>query len=183
MNWLDIEYLSTGNGKQQKAYKILKELNILSILRDYEPIVVGTIPIGIDIADSDIDIICNVSGFNNFREIITFHFSSFPSFSEYSRDNVYVASFIYSDIQIEIYAKDESTVEQNGYRHMLIEYRILNIAGDKFKREIIKLKQQGYKTEPAFGKLLNLANPYTALLKLEELTEQELYIFLSPFIS
>ena len=183
MDWRNIEYLSLGNAKQQKVYTILKETNILSLLNEYDPIVVGTIPIGIDIAESDIDIICNVSGFNKFRETIIFYFPLYHLFSEYSKEEAYIASFSYSDMQIEIYAKDEPTVKQNGYRHMLIEHRILNIAGEEFKQEIIKLKEQGYKTEPAFGKLLNLTDPYTDLLILEKFSDKQLHAFLRSFIS
>jgi hypothetical protein len=50
---------------------------------------------------------------------------------------------------------------------MIIEHRVLIEKGEKFRQEIIKLKRQGLKTEPAFAKLLGLdGNPYEALLKL-----------------
>jgi hypothetical protein len=39
---------------------------------------------------------------------------------------------------------------------MIIEYEILQTKGENFRLEIIKLKQQGYKTEPVFGMLLGL---------------------------
>lgn len=49
---------------------------------------------------------------------------------------------------------------------MIAEYRILKERGEDFKQKIIQLKQQGMKTEPAFGLLLGLENPYKDLLKL-----------------
>ena len=178
MNWKDIEYLSSGNERQQKAYRILKHINILTILNEYDPILVGTIPIGIDIANSDLDIICNVKDFDQFGQLISKNFSSCNSFSEYYTNDAYIVSFSYSNTEIEIYAINKPTLLQNGYRHMIIEYSILNIAGNEFREEIIKLKEQGYKTEPAFGKLLNLEKPYTDLLKLEKLSDNELLSFL-----
>ncbi len=48
---------------------------------------------------------------------------------------------------------------------MMFEYRILQEKGEDFKNEIIALKRQGIKTEPAFGILLGLENPYEDLLK------------------
>jgi hypothetical protein len=40
--------------------------------------------------------------------------------------------------------------------------------GERFKNEVIKLKKQGIKTEPAFASLLGLpGDPYGALLKFE----------------
>jgi len=47
---------------------------------------------------------------------------------------------------------------------MIIEHEILKAKGENFRLEIIKLKQNGYKTEPAFGVLLDLnENPYLEL--------------------
>ena len=48
---------------------------------------------------------------------------------------------------------------------MIIEHKILQENDEKFRRDIIKLKERGLKTEPAFAKLLGLeGNPYQALL-------------------
>jgi hypothetical protein len=48
---------------------------------------------------------------------------------------------------------------------MIAEYKILQEEGEEFKQKIIELKKQGIKTEPAFGILLGLENPYEDLLK------------------
>jgi len=49
---------------------------------------------------------------------------------------------------------------------MIIEYEILKTKGENFRLEIIKLKQNGYKTEPAFAFLLGLnGDSYSELLK------------------
>lgn len=51
---------------------------------------------------------------------------------------------------------------------MLIENEILKQNGLQFKKDIVSLKLKGFKTEPAFAKLLGLkGNPYLALLALE----------------
>ena len=48
---------------------------------------------------------------------------------------------------------------------MIIEHEILQSKGGIFRLEIIKLKQNGYKTEPAFAFLLGLkGDPYIELL-------------------
>ena len=62
---------------------------------------------------------------------------------------------------------------------MVIESKIMEIAGKEFREKIINLKMDGYKTEPAFGKLLSLKNPFIDLLELEKLTEEELAAFVS----
>lgn len=66
---------------------------------------------------------------------------------------------------IEIFGQNKPTTQQNAYLHMVAEYKILQEKGEKFKQKIIELKKQGIKTEPAFGMLLGLENPYEDLLK------------------
>ncbi|MEA5405931.1 hypothetical protein VB776_23535 [Arcicella sp. DC2W] len=44
-----IDYLKYGNEKQQKAFQILSNYAIFEILVTFNPILVGTIPIEIDI--------------------------------------------------------------------------------------------------------------------------------------
>ncbi len=52
---------------------------------------------------------------------------------------------------------------------MIIEHKILSSKNDKFRAEIIQLKKEGLKTEPAFARLLGLqGNPYEELLKVKE---------------
>lgn len=58
MDLKSIEYLKTGNTRQKKAYTLLKELKIIEYLESYDPVITGTIPIGIDLPESDLDIIC-----------------------------------------------------------------------------------------------------------------------------
>ena len=69
-HFLDIEYLKNGTKKQQMAYKRLKELNIFKELSDYKPLLAGTVPIRIDIEESDLDVICEVHNFEIFRKLL-----------------------------------------------------------------------------------------------------------------
>ncbi len=51
---------------------------------------------------------------------------------------------------------------------MLIDAKLLKKFDASFKNKIIELKKNGYKTEPAFAKVLELkGNPYLALLEYE----------------
>lgn len=177
MNFRDVEYLEAGTDKQRLCYRILKEINILDILYNYNPIVVGTIPIQIDIEESDIDIVCCAENLSEIRDVVRLHYSTYNLFSD-SIGDVYVANFEYLGLPIEIYAESIPTLEQNGYRHMVIEDRIMKLAGDRFRQKVIRLKQQGYKTEPAFGELLRLDNPYLDLLEFEALTDDELKLLI-----
>lgn len=177
MNFRDVEYLKAGTDKQKLCYRILKEINILDILYNYNPIVVGTIPIQIDIEESDIDIVCCAENLSEIRDVVRLHYSTYNMFSD-RIGNVYIATFECLGLPIEIYAESIPTLEQNGYRHMVIEDRIMKLAGDGFRQKVISLKEQGYKTEPAFGELLKLDNPYLDLLEFEALTDEELKLLI-----
>lgn len=171
--------LKVGDKRQLQAYKILQDTQILLILQKYTPLVVGTIPLGIYVESSDIDIVCCATDLLEFREFMQCHFSSYENFSEKLQNDVYVVSFFVDGTEIEIYAKDQASHLQNGYRHMQIEYRILKFLGEDFAKRILYLKQSGLKTEPAFGKLLRLDNPYDDLLRLESYTNDQLEAFLN----
>ena len=70
-----IEYLKHGTKKQIKAYFDLKKHNVLQLLSSYNPILTGTIPIGIDIPSSDLDIICECKNHDAFLLFLKQQFS------------------------------------------------------------------------------------------------------------
>jgi len=165
----NIDYLKIGNRKQIQAFKVLTEKKILMNLAEFYPVLVGTIPINIDIETSDLDIICYWKDKMAFREKIQSNFNNEDKFiirdTFINNQETVIASFETAGFKIEIFGQNIPVREQNGYRHMITEYEILQSKGENFRREIIKLKQQGYKTEPAFGLLLGLkGDPYSALL-------------------
>ena len=170
INFCDISYLKLGNEKQQKAYQIISDHAILKKLARYNPILVGTIPINVDIEKSDLDIICYAQDREEFRKELVHHFDSMKGFiiSENQKLHSLKANFFINDFEFEIFGQNVPTKLQNAYRHMLVEHKILQELGEDFRTRIIELKRQGYKTEPAFAKLLALkGDAYEALLKLK----------------
>ncbi|MDQ0194594.1 DUF4269 domain-containing protein [Paenibacillus wynnii] len=181
--FLDITYLSQGNKVQRESHRTLTNLNIFSILKDYDPILVGTIPIDVDIQGSDLDIICEVYDFNKFEEVLSNYFRGFDNF-HYAYKIINhtprgVCSFTYNRSILEIFGQPIPSSKQNGYRHMIIEYRILNLLGRNGHELIRNLKKAGYKTEPAFGELLNLnGDPYERLLTMHDWNDETLKEYL-----
>lgn len=168
-----IAYLKDGNERQRQAYFTLTNNDILSKLERFDPILVGTIPINIDIENSDLDIICCFADKDDFYQAVCNHFRNEKNFNITEQPNLdtlaIVASFYIENVEIEIFGQNIPTKQQFGYRHLLIEHQLLNQYGEKFRQRIVELKQQGYKTEPAFGLALGLTrNPYTELLKFED---------------
>jgi len=170
VNFLDISYLQSGNEKQKHAYHVLTTHHIFDKLAPFTPILAGTIPINIDIENSDLDIICYVQDEVAFTKTLTNLFHNEKGFiiTENSAFQSIKANFFMDGFEFEIFGQAIPTLRQNAYRHMLIEHQILLEKGETFRQEIISLKNQGIKTEPAFAQLLGLkGDPYTAILKLE----------------
>ncbi|WP_294964362.1 DUF4269 domain-containing protein [uncultured Flavobacterium sp.] len=169
INFKNISYLKTGFPKQQAGFHILTKYKVLENLAEFDPILVGTIPINIDIENSDLDIVCCWNNKAAFIERIKDLFEKENQFS--IRETVIdhqesvVANFFIETFEIEIFGQNIPTERQNGYRHMVIEDQILRSKDENFRLEIIKLKESGIKTEPAFGLLLGLkGNVYQELL-------------------
>lgn len=169
IDFTNIDYLKNGNERQKRAYEVLTRYQIFEKLKDYSPILAGTIPIEIDIEDSDLDIICEVTDFTEFEKTLSEMFSEFDLKIEkitVNNEQATVLNFKLEKFPIEIFGQNKPATEQNAYRHMIAEYKILQEKGNDFKKKIIELKKQGIKTEPAFGILLNLVKPYEDLLKM-----------------
>lgn len=169
IDFTTIDYLKNGNLKQIQAFEVLTRNKVLLNLTEFDPILVGTIPINIDIENSDLDIICYCKNKSDFIDKLNSVFGNESEFklweTRINDQESVIANFKIDDFEIEIFGQNIPTKNQNGYRHMIIEHKILQSKGENFRLEIIKLKQNGHKTEPAFGLLLGLkGDPYQELL-------------------
>lgn len=169
----DIGYLKTGTKRQQLAHRVLTTHAILEKLVAFHPILTGTIPINIDIPSSDLDIICYWTNKKDFIAQVQKYFVVETDFllreTTINEQETIIANFKIDDFEIEIFGQNVPCKQQNAFRHLLIEQQVLTEKGEEFRQEVIKLKLQGYKTEPAFAQLLKLeGDPYLSLLTLSK---------------
>jgi hypothetical protein len=138
--------------------------------------VVGTIPIGIDIAASDIDIVCEVHDRQAFVDTMCENFGGYEDFNvRISDGDSVVCGFSHGGEKFEIYGSPTPSLRSESRRHMIVEARLLDIMGPEFRNGIVELKNRGMKTEPAFARMLGLdGDPYRAVLELEEYTDEQL---------
>lgn len=169
---LHLDYLKAGNKTQKKIYNVLKDCLIFERLKLYTPILVGTFPLAIDVPGSDIDIVCAYKSKAEFISLLTDVFGQeddfkLNNFFSYGYEAV-TLNFKKSGFEFEIFGQNIPVKEQMGYRHMIIEQKLLFVHGEVLRDAIIELKLAGYKTEPAFCKWLGIdGNPFLELLKLE----------------
>lgn len=170
MDFTDIAYLQQGNTRQREAYAVLAGNQIMERLQAFDPVLAGTIPIGVDIAGSDLDILCCFTDPLHFSEVIKTCFKQETGFKIRTQampgGAAVIAGFVCDAFEIEIFGQQLPVQQQYGYRHMLVEYALLQRFGAPLRQQVIALKQQGYKTEPAFALALGLeGDPYEALLQ------------------
>ncbi|GAA5098350.1 DUF4269 domain-containing protein [Chryseobacterium ginsengisoli] len=169
IDFTTIDYLKNGNDTQKRAFEVLIKYQIFEKLKNYSPVLAGTIPIEIDVEGSDLDIICEVKNEIDFIEFLNQNFQNYNNFNLekiiINGEKSIVLNFMLEEFPIEIFGQNKPVKRQNAYLHMIAEYKILQEKGEDFKQKIIELKKQGIKTEPAFGMLLGMENPYEDLLK------------------
>ena len=171
--------MAYGESTLQRAHRILEELELVAILHDYNPTFVGTLPLGIDVPGSDIDIICQVHEIAEFEKLVLKEFGHLMNFRikklRFTRLPSVVCQFEYKSFPIEIFGQPCPVERQHAFRHMQIEARLLAIGGEKARLAIRELKRSGLKTEPAFARYFGLAgDPYRRLLEIEPLSDHEL---------
>lgn len=170
-----IDYLKSSNGRQKQAYTALIQAGILKDLAEYDPVLCGTIPLGIDVETSDLDIIMEVYDLDKFELKLEELYGGHNHFIQKRRmvrgRPVSKANFVFGGFEFELFGQPQPVRKQYAYLHMLIQYQLLSEQPD-LKEKIIGLKQLGYKTEPAFYKVLGLeGDPYDALIQYGEKQE------------
>ena len=156
--------------------EFIAESRIMERLAGYDPLLAGTIPIGINIEGSDLDILCCYEDQASFIRDVTAQFGMEEGFclnechqssgksSEKYEEHV-LCRFNLGKYPVEIYGCRTPVLKQRAYLHMVIEDYLLRERGEEFRTEIIRLKQSGYKTEPAFCLLLGIdGDPYEGLI-------------------
>jgi hypothetical protein len=163
----------------------LQNLSIWRTLSAFDPVLAGTIPLDIDIASSDLDILCAVDSAETarFTQLLEAQYAHLPQFTLAQKLINHRASvvcrFRYQAFEIEVFGQDCPTERQQAFRHMVVEDCVLQAGGETWRVAVRQLKEQGLKTEPAFATLLQLAgNPYEALLTLEDQSVEELRTWL-----
>jgi hypothetical protein len=167
-----LDYLRNGNERQQRALRVIEQHDLFSILSPYDPLLAGTIPIGVDIVSSDLDVLCHWKNREKFLEDMIEHFSTQQNFrlraiNVRGRDSI-VVNFKLEEFEVEIFGQNRPSREQDGFRHMVVEHKLLLKHGEELRKEVIRLKNEGMKTEPAFARALKLdGDPYEALLRFD----------------
>lgn len=151
---------------------------LLEALARFDPHVAGTPPLGLDLPDSDIDVLCRAADADAFATAIWSFACNLESFTmhQWTGDGrPIVAGFRIHGWAIEMFGDARPVAEQRGWRHLVIERRLLALGGTALHAAVMKRRRDGLKTEPAFADVLRLGgDPYLALLDLEAASDDAL---------
>lgn len=175
----NIDYLQHGTTTQQAVYQLLTTTGLLRVLHRYSPLLVGTFPLGLQQPGSDLDIICEVYELGSFEALLREQFGHYADFklrrTERQGHLCSVASFVVEGWPVEVFGQPVPSAQQQGYRHLVVEHRLLQLGGNGFRARVQAQRAAGLKTEPAFAACLGLAgDPYAELLRLESYSDAQL---------
>lgn len=171
--------------KNRRVFSALTETALLLKLKNHNPLVVGTFPLGIETDTSDIDICLTYDNESDLLNLLTKEFSHFDDFNISEcclfSGKALQTNFKHAEtsLKFELIAQNTPSEKQVAYQHFQIEEKILKYSGRAFRELLIAERANGLKTEPAFAKVLSLSgDPYAELLKLNKLSLVELRKFL-----
>ncbi len=148
--------------------------DLLALLAPRKPALAGTFPLGLQGAGSDLDVLCEGADLDAFeREVCAFLAARAVAPSRVARvasaPEASVVAFGWGGLAIEVFCQPLPFHAQAGFRHMIVEGRLLVAGGSALHDEVRARKSGGAKTEPAFAAALGLdGDPYAALLALED---------------
>jgi len=172
---LYVPRIDTMIDKKISAKRTIDDIEILHVLRNYQPEVVSTIFADLDIESSDIDIVCCHSNVQEFEAVYSSAFSLMQSYEFWIREDCIIGRFCYGGFVVEVYSSTTPVQLQAGYRHFQMMKRLSKFGGKSFSDQVRALKLSGLKTEAAICRVLSLpGDPYKAVLDLEIWSEKEL---------
>ncbi len=176
MNFTDPSYLLSGNARQQKVYRVISSLGIMERFVDNHPVVCGVIPIGIDLPGSEVNIIMQANDLPRLMKEIDAAYASMKKFeqgiSRVDDKASLAASFEYEGTRIQLFVSETPVQDQDAYRHMVQEHRLLLAGGGELTERIVQRKKEGAGTEEAFAFILGLSGSADdALTRIESLSD------------
>lgn len=169
-------YLEGGTDRQRALFAALGTSQVLTTLEPYRPALVSTIALGIDLPNSDVDVVCSAASpveFLEFAHRQWYAMSAYRSLLLTTGEAIVQLSV--SGFLFELYCSAIPTPEQSGVRHFQQVARVLSIGGEPVREAIMQHRWQGLKTEEAVARVLKLeGDHYQAVLGLETWSETEL---------
>ncbi|MEA1675127.1 DUF4269 domain-containing protein [Nitrospirillum sp. BR 11163] len=148
----------------------LARTGIVEALAAFGPRVAGTPPLGLDLPSSDIDILCHARDAAAFAKALWALGAEWEGFTLHQwrqAPRPVIGRFRAHGWAFEVFGSPDPVEMQAGWRHFMVEARLLALGGPGLRAAVMAARLAGLKTEPAFAQVLKLrGEPYAALLLL-----------------
>lgn len=168
-----------GFARLRQAWRAIHDNGIMTLLAHYRPLLAGSLPLAVDVAGSDVDILCQAENLAGFGAAVDRAFGGYAAYDRKRKrfhevDSV-VARFEHRGLVFEMFAQPVAVTRQAAFLHMVAEARLLDLCGEALRVEVRRLKGAGLGTEPAFARALGLTgDAYAVLLRLADAPRSEL---------
>jgi hypothetical protein len=167
-DWRDPAYLSAGSPAQRAAARALAACGVLQRLAPFDPVLAGTYPIDLAVDGSDLDVLCHAPDLALFERAVRETLGDRPGFrcerQPVGTTLAVIARFRAARLPVEVFGQPLPIDRQRGYRHLLVEARLLAGGGAALRSAVTTERRAGLKTEPAFARALGLdGDPYERL--------------------
>jgi hypothetical protein len=179
LDLFDLSYLARGTPRQRDAHRVIEERGLWRDLTAFRPALAGTVPLDVDLAHSDLDVICEAHDLDAFAARVEALYGLCEGFclARYPVRGVesVVSGFRLAGWSFELFAQPVPADRQWACLHLVAEARLLLLGGEPARQAVRELKRQGYRTEPAFAHTFGLpGDPYEELARLARVTDEVL---------
>jgi hypothetical protein len=158
--WRDWRGLLAPWPEGDAAIAALETVEVFDRLAAFDPLMIGTYPLGLVVPGSDLDIACHMPDPGlaraTLRQAFGGHGPIDDTLSRRDRVPSLVLGFAARGHAIEIFGQPVPAAAQMGHRHLRAEHFLLWWHGVALGAAVLALKRGGMKTEPAFATALGL---------------------------
>jgi hypothetical protein len=174
----DIRQRGIDEMSDQDYVSAITRAAIARTLLTFDPRIVGTLPLGLAVPGSDIDVVCHAPDPNIFAETIWRHYQLADGFVLYrwrSGTRPAIARFIWDGWPFELFGDTRPVAQQQGWIHFEVERRLLALDDGRLRRAVSARRAGGMKTESAFAAALGIGgDPYLGLIELATESDAQL---------
>lgn len=162
--------------KQESLTQAYNNFVHLSGLGAHDPLLAGSLPVGLYMSNSDLDVLVGHTEWQTFSKDFFEKIKTQATNATYKLEADYaLINLAYRGVPFEIYFAEKPPILQRAGRHLQIEARLIQLF-PRALQILKKLRTQGMKTEPAFAQAFHIeGDPYEELERWSNLTDANLY--------
>ena len=164
-DWQNLNYLARGNPEQKRAWTALGMTKIPSNLEAFQPTLIGTLPLGFDLAVHELYFCCQTPELERFQKKATKAFGTRKKFRfvenwDSPQGPQSECFFEIEGFHIKIVATESPLKSQQGYLAFLTIAKLLDLGRSKLHSKIQEHLNNGLDLMTASGQCIGIKSNY-----------------------